>query len=97
MTLKYLLALVLMGTLAACQAPDTESEEDEEAHESAPATQTRIPTAVAEDAGIRIVVAGPGKIADAHEVQGLMTPIEGKHARVVARFPGAVRRVHVSA
>ena len=32
---------------------------------------------------------------DAHEVQGLLTPIEGKHARVRARFPGPLQSLHV--
>jgi cobalt-zinc-cadmium efflux system membrane fusion protein len=34
-------------------------------------------------------------IRDEHEVQGLLTTIEGRHARIVARFPGPVRKVHV--
>ena len=32
---------------------------------------------------------------DAHEVQGLLTPVEGKHARVRARYPGPVQSVRV--
>ncbi|MFB8829806.1 hypothetical protein ACE0DR_11810 [Azotobacter sp. CWF10] len=50
--------------------------------------RTEIEQAVAEEAGIRVAPAGPGEIADAHEVQGLLTPVDGKVARVTARFPG---------
>jgi len=55
--------------------------------------QTTIAAAIAEAAGIRTAAAGPGVIRDEHEVQGIVTPVEGRHARVVARFPGPVRAV----
>lgn len=55
--------------------------------------RTEIEQAVAEEAGIRVAPAGPGEIADAHEVQGLLTPVDGKVARVTARFPGPIRRL----
>ena len=45
--------------------------------------------------GIRTAKVGPGIVRDAHEVQGLLTPIEGKHARVRARYPGPVQSVRV--
>jgi cobalt-zinc-cadmium efflux system membrane fusion protein len=57
--------------------------------------RTTIPAAVAQDAGIVVAPAGPGVIRDEHDVQGLLTPIEGRHARVVARFPGPVKAVRV--
>jgi cobalt-zinc-cadmium efflux system membrane fusion protein len=57
--------------------------------------RTRIAAAIAEEAGIRVAPAGPGVIRDAHEVQGLLTPIEGRHARLSARFPGPIRSVTV--
>ncbi|HWS74636.1 MAG TPA: efflux RND transporter periplasmic adaptor subunit [Quisquiliibacterium sp.] len=57
--------------------------------------RTRIAAAVATQAGIVVAKAGSGKIRDEHDVQGLLTPIEGRHARVVARFPGPVRAVRV--
>lgn len=57
--------------------------------------RTTIPAAVAKDAGIVVAAAGPGVIRDEHDVQGLLTPIEGRHARVVARFPGPVKAVRV--
>ncbi|GMV31591.1 MAG: hypothetical protein AMXMBFR59_37160 [Rhodanobacteraceae bacterium] len=55
--------------------------------------RTEIAAAVAQEAGIRIAPAGPGAIADEHEVQGLLTPIEGRAANVTARFPGPVRQL----
>ncbi|KFN52263.1 hypothetical protein N790_00405 [Arenimonas malthae CC-JY-1] len=57
--------------------------------------RTSIPATVAKDAGIQIAPAGPGVIRDEHDVQGLLTPIEGRHARIVARFPGPVKAVRV--
>ncbi len=45
--------------------------------------------------GIRSAKVGPGIVRDAHEVQGLLTPIEGKHARVRARYAGPVQAVRV--
>lgn len=48
---------------------------------------------IAEDAGIKVAAVGPGSIADMHEVQGLVTPIDGRVAKVTARFPGPVRRL----
>jgi cobalt-zinc-cadmium efflux system membrane fusion protein len=50
----------------------------------------------AEELGLKTATVGAGVIRDAHEVQGLLTPIEGKHARVRARYPGPVRSVRVS-
>ena len=58
-----------------------------ESHEG----RTTIDARVAHDAGIRVAPAGPGVIADEHEVQGLLTPIEGRVAEVTARFPGPIR------
>ncbi|MCB1627697.1 MAG: efflux RND transporter periplasmic adaptor subunit [Xanthomonadales bacterium] len=58
--------------------------------------RTTIAADVAADAGIRVAPAGPGVIADVHEVQGLLTPIEARHARVGARFPGPIRSVTVA-
>jgi cobalt-zinc-cadmium efflux system membrane fusion protein len=62
-----------------------------ESHEG----RTRIAAPVAAEAGIRVAPAGPGVIRDEHEVQGLLTPIEGRHARLSARFPGPIRSVTV--
>lgn len=57
--------------------------------------RTRIAADVAGQAGIVVAPAAAGTIRDEHEVQGLLTPIEGRHARIVARFPGPVRAVTV--
>jgi cobalt-zinc-cadmium efflux system membrane fusion protein len=57
--------------------------------------RTTIPAGVAKDSGIAIAPVGPGMIRDEHDVQGLLTPIEGRHARIVARFPGPVKSVRV--
>jgi membrane fusion protein, heavy metal efflux system len=58
--------------------------------------RTRIGAAVAAESGIEVAPAGPGVIRDEHEVQGLLTPIDGRHARISARFPGLLRSVAVS-
>jgi len=53
-----------------------------------------IPADIAEDVGIRVAPAAAGVIADQHEVQGLLTTLETGNARITARFPGPVRRLH---
>ena len=58
--------------------------------------RTKIESGIAEKSGIKTAKVIAGLIREEHEVQGLLTPIEGKHARVMARFPGPVRRVNVS-
>ena len=57
--------------------------------------RTRIASATATAAGITVAPATGGTLRDEHEVQGLLTPIDGRHARVFARFPGPVRAVKV--
>lgn len=59
--------------------------------EHADAAATVIPAAIATASGIRVATVGPGTIADEHEVQGLLTPVEGRIAQVSARFPGPIR------
>ncbi|KRA51208.1 cation transporter [Pseudoxanthomonas sp. Root65] len=58
--------------------------------------RTTIGAKVAEDSGIRVAPVQAGTIADEHEVQGLLTPVEGRVANVAARFPGPVRRLSVN-
>lgn len=58
--------------------------------------RTQIAAKVAQDAGIRVAPAAPGVIADEHEVQGLLTPVEGRIAKVATRFPGPVRRLNAN-
>ena len=60
-----------------------------ESHEG----RTGIDAGVAQEAGIRVAPVSAGIIADEHEVQGLLTPIEGRVANVAARFPGPIRRL----
>jgi membrane fusion protein, heavy metal efflux system len=58
--------------------------------------RTEIAAAVAEQSGIKVMPAGPGTIADEHEVQGLLTPVEGRVASVTARFPGPIRSLRAN-
>ncbi|MBZ4039039.1 efflux RND transporter periplasmic adaptor subunit [Novilysobacter selenitireducens] len=58
--------------------------------------RTEIAAAVAAKSGIEVAPAGPGTIADEHEVQGLLTPVEGRVASVAARFPGPVRSLRAN-
>ena len=51
---------------------------------------------VARETGIRVAAAGPGIIADEHEVQGLLTPVDGRIAKVMARFPGPIRSLRAN-
>jgi cobalt-zinc-cadmium efflux system membrane fusion protein len=104
MTSRHVLgiaALLLILGLAGCQRdPSTssasEAGETEEEHEKDEApTRTHIAAAMAEASGVRTAPAGPGVIHDEHAVQGLLVPIEGRYARVVARYPGPVRAVRV--
>lgn len=72
-----------------------EEDEEESGHEEG-AAATTIPAKTAETSGIRVATAGPGTIADEHEVQGLLTPVEGRVAKVMARFPGPVRALRAN-
>ncbi|QHB73274.1 efflux RND transporter periplasmic adaptor subunit [Stenotrophomonas sp. 364] len=68
----------------------------EDAHdESAPETTT-ITAAMAEQAGIRVAPVAAGTIADEHDVQGLLTPVDGRVAQVMARFPGPIRSLRAN-
>lgn len=58
--------------------------------------RTTIAAAVARESGLRVESAGPGVIADEHEVQGLLTPVEGRVANAMARFPGPVRALRAN-
>lgn len=108
--LLCLLTLMIV-TLTACSrdaSPDREThaehadtgeagehdhaDEHDSDHDAQSAT---IPAKVAEEVGIKTARVAAGMIRDAHEVQGLLTPVEGRHARIRARFPGIVRGVSV--
>jgi cobalt-zinc-cadmium efflux system membrane fusion protein len=55
--------------------------------------EVQIDAETAAEMGVVVVNVGSGVVRDAHEVQGLLTPIEGRHARVRARYPGPVQSV----
>jgi cobalt-zinc-cadmium efflux system membrane fusion protein len=63
-----------------------------ESHEG----RTTIAAAIAAEAGLVTAPVAGGVIRDEHDVQGLLTTIEGRHAHVKARFPGPVREVAVA-
>lgn len=57
---------------------------------------TTIPNEIARRSGIVAAAAGAGTIADEHDVQGLITPLEGRVARITARYPGPVRSLRAN-
>jgi cobalt-zinc-cadmium efflux system membrane fusion protein len=71
---------------------ETGHDEHSDERDKAPA-QTTIEAAIAQASGIRVAPAGPGVIADEHEMQGLLTPVESRVAQVAARYPGLIRRL----
>ena len=73
---------------------DDHGDEHGDEHDGDGAPATTIPADVAAASGIRVAAAGPGTIADEHEVQGLLTPAEGRVAQVTARFPGPIRALN---
>ena len=104
LTAALLLALLALagcakeaGTPAAADPGHGEAGHgDEEAHdENAPETTT-ITAAMAEQAGIRVAAVASGTIADEHDVQGLLTPVDGRVAQVMARFPGPIRSLRAN-
>ena len=96
-------SLLLAGfaalVLAGCgEQADSHDDHDEAAHAEGGEEhhdEVQIDEKTAAELGIRTAKAGSGSVRDAHEVQGLLTPIEGKHARVRARYPGPVQSVSV--
>jgi membrane fusion protein, heavy metal efflux system len=93
-----LAAMASITLLSACGSsnpgavPESREAHEEEAHGNTP-LQTTIPADTAAAAGIRVAPVAAGVIADEHQVQGLLTPMEGRVALVTARFPGPVRSV----
>ena len=88
--------LLLLALLTACghaPPPPVDTGSSGAHHDDAPAS-TVIEPAVAAASGIEVAAAAPGVIADEHEIQGLLTPVEGRVAKVTARFPGPIRRLH---
>lgn len=102
MSHRWMLVLALLIAVTACGRGEAEHEDGHEteageAHEEhgAPGT-TRIAAAIAQSSGIRVAAAGAGVIANEHEVQGVLTPVEGRAATVMARFPGPIRALRAN-
>lgn len=98
-------AIALALVLAACggsgndrgaDAHGGEHGDEHGGHEEAIPTSTTIAAKIAEASGIRVAPAAPGVIADEHEVQGLLVPVEGRVAEVMARFPGPIRALRAN-
>lgn len=94
----WLLLCCMSVAASACGTPNDESfksSEADEEEEAGPSDRTTIEAEVAEESGIKTAAIGPGTIRDEREVQGALAPVEGRYARIVARFAGPVRRVTV--
>ena len=101
LTSALLLALLLAacGRGAADADHDPGKEDAGHAHgeaEEGDADGTVIAADIAEASGIRVAPAAAGTIADEHEVQGLLTPVDGRVAQVAARYPGPIRSLAVN-
>jgi cobalt-zinc-cadmium efflux system membrane fusion protein len=92
-----LIVVLAAGLLAACgeRQDDEHAAPAAETGEAAHHDEVEIDEKTAAELGLRTAPAGPGMVRDAHEVQGLLTPIEGRHARVRARYAGPVQSVRV--
>lgn len=73
-----------------------EGAEGKEGEHAEEVPSTTMPAPRAQAVGIRTERVGQGTIADQHEVQGLLTPVEGSIAKVQARFPGPVRSLRAN-
>jgi cobalt-zinc-cadmium efflux system membrane fusion protein len=102
-TSGFLCALLTTLALAGCgerndkpEHHDDEEAGQAEAVEGSHQEAVTIDGRTAAEMGIKTAKVGPGLVRDAHEVQGLLTPMEGRHARVRARYPGPIQAVRVS-
>ncbi|AWH30996.1 efflux RND transporter periplasmic adaptor subunit [Stenotrophomonas sp. SAU14A_NAIMI4_8] len=85
------------GPQAASPADDDHDHaEGEAAHADDAPERTTITAAQAAEAGIVSAAVGAGTIADEHDVQGLLAPVDGRSAQVTARFPGPVRALRAN-
>jgi len=108
--LRVLCPAVLAAGLAACGSstppPVADAVHDHAHGADAPAhdegdtaeqtAHTRISAEQARAAGIISAPAAAGTIADEHDVQGLLAPIDGRSAQVTARFPGPIRALRAN-
>lgn len=98
----FLAALLVASTLTACGSGESEThaepaaEHDDEPGHAEETGRTTIAAKIAQDAGIRVAPAAAGVVADEHEVQGLLTPVEGRVAKAMARFPGPIRSLRAN-
>lgn len=101
----WLAAIASLALVAGCDqgtGPITEHEEgethaDEAGHEGSPApASTRITAEAAQASGVRVAPVGPGTIADRHQAQGVLIPLEDRSAQVTARYPGVIRDLRAS-
>lgn len=76
------------GTAASDEHGDSQGDEGPQ--------RTTISAVMAEQAGIRVAAVSAGTIADEHDVQGLLTPVDGRIAQVMARFPGPIRTLRAN-
>ena len=86
-------ATAATAATSAAAGQDAHADEDD-AHDAADSTV--ISAAMAEQSGIRVAAATAGTIADDHDVQGLLTPVDGRVAQVTARFPGPIRSLRAN-
>lgn len=93
--LSCVLGLVTLGGCGHSDEGASHGDEEEHADDHSSSNSIMLPAAIAQEVGIKTAAVAAGTIRDAHEVQGLLTPVEGRHARVRARFPGIVRAVNV--
>lgn len=94
--LSHVMSLVVLLALGGCgRAERADSAKEEHADEHAETQSVTVPASIAAEVGIKTARVDGGVIRDSHEVQGLLTPVAGKHARIRARFPGVVRSVEV--
>ena len=86
------------GAAAAAPAEEAGHDETGHAHDEGKeeAERTTIKAAMAQQAGIVSAPAQAGTIADEHDVQGLLTPVDGRVAQVTARFPGPIRALRAN-
>ena len=90
----FALALAVAGCGHPASVESTPAKDADE--QATPGDRVHITAAIAAQSGVRTAMVGPGVIRDEHEVQGLMVPIDGRDARIIARFPGPVRVVRVA-
>ncbi len=90
--------LTLAVVIAGCGQPaaPVEKPQTKEAEENSSGDRVHLEEQIATESGVRTAPVVAGVIRDEHEVQGLLLPIDGRNARIMARFPGPVRSVRVA-